>query len=317
MENIVDPNDPFDILKISKIVAIRNSHSILNHLKRLNCLVCSRESPGFDIPCSDMLVLERGKKVPFTDNITERFFKKSKVIENSVKLDFSFNNANQCIVEDKYVKGVCIDCSKYFHIDDSNNIKPNHDYSEYVRKCRSADSNNTVIDDFDVNQIAPYSAQNLVTTNLWNDEAYDLFCENSLTLLEKIVLTPLHLSVTVMRLKTNNVPFSAHGVMVYPLKKSLEARFLPWYDFSNLPFLVTTFRDKIGNINEGTVDMSNIVKAREFMTRLMIDPVYGKERYFYRFCNEVPFSNENMRMLADALSNPNKRFYPTKLRRLE
>ena len=165
--------------------------------------------------------------------------------------------------------------------------------------------------------VAPYSTQNLVFTNLWNDRAYDLFCENSLTLLEKIVLTPLHLSVTVMRLKTNNVPFSAHGVMVYPLKKSLEARFLPWYDFSNLPFLVTTFRDKFGNINEGTVDMSNIVKAREFMTRLMIDPVYGKERYFYRFCNEVPFSNENMRMLADALSNPNKRSYPTQLRRLE
>ena len=49
----------------------------------------------------------------------------------------------------------------------------------------------------------------------------------------------------------------------------------------------------------------------------MIDPVYGKERYFYRFCNEVPFSNENMRMLSDALSNPNKRSYPTQLRRLE
>ena len=81
MDNIVDPNDPFEILKISKIVAIRNSHSILNHLKRLNCLVCSRKSPGFDIPCSDMLGLERGEKVPFTDNTTERFSKSQKLLK--------------------------------------------------------------------------------------------------------------------------------------------------------------------------------------------------------------------------------------------
>ena len=105
-------------------------------------------------------------------------------------------------------------------------------------------------------------------------------------------MTPLHLCVTVMRLKTKNAPYSAHGVMVYPLKKNLETRFLPWYDFSNLPFIETTFRDKIGNINEGAADMSNILKAREFMTRLMIDPVYGKERYFYHFYTEVPLSNE-------------------------
>ena len=232
----------------------------------LRCVICTRESPGFDAPFSDLLVLEKGNKVPFTDHNTEKFLRKSKVIENSVILDFSFNNANQCIVEDKFRKGVCIDCSKYFHIDDLNDITPNHDYAEYVRKCRAVDSSNNIeIGDFNVDDIAPYSKYNLMTTNLWGLEEYDFFVENSLTLLEKIVLTPLHLSVTVMRLKTNNVPFSKHGVMVYPLKKNLQAQFLPWYDFQNIPFMVTTFRDKIGTINEGTVDMTNIFRARKFM----------------------------------------------------
>ena len=116
-----------------------------------------------------------------------------------------------------------------------------------------------------------------MTTNLWGDEAYELFVQNQLTLLKKIVLTPLHLSVTVLRLKTNNVPFSAHGVMVFPLKKNLQAQSLPWYFFRDLLFVVTVFKDKIGNNVEATVDMANIAKAREFMTRMMVDPVYGKE----------------------------------------
>ena len=103
-----------------------------------------------------------------------------------------------------------------------------------------------------------------MSTNIWNDEAYDLFCENSLTLLEKIVLTPLHVSVTVMRLKTNNIPFSPKGVIVYPLKRNSEARNLPWFEFEDMPFVVVTFRDKLGVAHEATINMENIRKSREF-----------------------------------------------------
>ena len=116
-----------------------------------------------------------------------------------------------------------------------------------------------------------------MSTNIWNDEAYDRFCDTSLTLLEKIVLTPLLVSVTIMRLKTNNVYFSAHGVICYPLRKNSEARCLPWYDFENMPFVVVTFRDKLGAAHEATVDMQNIRRAREFMTRKMKCPIYGTE----------------------------------------
>jgi len=53
-----------------------------------------------------------------------------------------------------------------------------------------------------------------------------------------------------------------------------------------MPFVVTTFRDKIETNHEETFDIVNILRARELMTRIMIDPVYGKKRYFYRFCEE-------------------------------
>ena len=79
---------------------------------------------------------------------------------------------------------------------------------------------------FKVNRIAPYSEQNLVSTNLFNDEAYDLFIK-SLTHLEKMVITPVHMQVMIMRLRTNNVAFSSHGVICYPLQSMLEARNVP------------------------------------------------------------------------------------------
>ena len=136
--------------------------------------------------------------------------------------------------------------------------------------------------DFDVNDIAPYSEFNLMSTNIWNDQAYDRFID-TLTLAEKIVLTPVHLQVIIVRLRTNHVPHSSHGAICFPLQNISQARCLPWFEFHELPFVVTTFKDKLGMIHEATIDMEKIRRAREFMTRKMKCPVYGTERYFYRF----------------------------------
>ena len=98
----------------------------------------------------------------------------------SVKLDTSFNLANQCKIENSFVKGVCVNCSKYFHVDENNDVKPNHDYAKYINQCRA--EKNTEQDSnaqFDTNWIAPYCEYNLMSTNIWSDQAYDLFCENS------------------------------------------------------------------------------------------------------------------------------------------
>ena len=220
LDIVLDPQDLLEDLKIRKITAIRNCHAILNSVKRAHCIICHRETPGINQSISDFKVLEEGEKTPLIDGKIQKFLKKSKVLAVSVQLDQTFNSANQCEIGDNFIKGVCVDCSKYFYVDSNNDVKPNHNYVEYINQCRSEEDTEQELDDeFDTNWIAPYSEYNLMSTNIWNDEAYDLFCENSLTLLEKIVLTPLHVSVTVMRLRTNDIPFSAHGVICYPLQK--------------------------------------------------------------------------------------------------
>lgn len=133
-DDVSDPNDISKILKIKKITTIKNMHAILNALKRVQCLVCHRETPGYDIPYSDLRVLERGGNILLGDNKVEKFLKKSKVLEVSVQLDLKFSNANQCKSENKFSLGICVECSKYYHIDNSNDIKPNKNYAKYVEQ---------------------------------------------------------------------------------------------------------------------------------------------------------------------------------------
>ena len=189
-------------------------------------MICHKETPGFDKPFSEIRVLERGEKYYFVDKQMNTSLKQSKVLGTSVKLDFNFNEAKQCIRDRKFFKGVCMECSKYHYIDDDNNIKPKKNYADFVKQCKESsntnrqgscegendiDSENGNID-FNVNEIAPYSDMNLMSTNIWNNEAYDSFV-GTLTQAEKLVLTPVHMQVIIMRLRTNNIPFSCHGAI--------------------------------------------------------------------------------------------------------
>ena len=59
--------------------------------------------------------------------------------------------------------------------------------ADYLRKCRESNGDDAP-DSYNPNDIAPYSEYNLMSTNIWNDEAYDRFVE-TLTQAEKMVLT--------------------------------------------------------------------------------------------------------------------------------
>ena len=59
VENI---NDPQEILGITKLNIIKTQHGIVNALKIVRCVMCKRQTPGFDIPFSEISVLEGGKK---------------------------------------------------------------------------------------------------------------------------------------------------------------------------------------------------------------------------------------------------------------
>lgn len=105
-DKVMNPNDSSEKVNIEKITTIRNMHAILNGLKRIRCLVCHQETPGFDIPYSDLQVLERGDKIFFSDSNIAKQLTKSKVLGVSVRLDNNFSKANQCIDEAKFFKGV-------------------------------------------------------------------------------------------------------------------------------------------------------------------------------------------------------------------
>ena len=320
---VTDVNDPHESIGITKICTVRNVHAILNSLKIITCLKCDMQTPGFDIPFSELQVLQNGRKQYLENDDIINALTKSEVLKCSVKLCPTFATSPECKSTSKSASGICTDCSQYYVLGDSGEINKKSDYSAFVRNCTTTMDNeeqpmNTcnVEDNFNINDINPYSSENLISTCLWNDEAYRLFA-NTLTEAEKMVLTPLHVQVIILRLTSNHVPFSRHGAICYPLQKFNQAINLPWFNFRQLPFIVFTHKDKLGSVHEALVDMNKIRKAREFMTRDKIDPVNGKPRKYYRFSDEIPFHNDNMNMLAESLTDPTKPSYPKELRTLK
>ena len=108
--------------------------------------------------------------------------------------------------------------------------------------------------------IIPWDIENWMSTDAFNDEEYRLFSE-TLTIAERSVLTPVLNQTIILRQKCNNIPFSRHGQICFPLKAPLEAQSLPWHQWNELPFIVMTFQDKLGNAHEAMVDMNKIRKA--------------------------------------------------------
>ncbi|KAF0293570.1 hypothetical protein FJT64_008674 [Amphibalanus amphitrite] len=132
-----------------------------------------------------------------------------------------------------------------------------------------------------------------------------------------MVLRPVHLVVSVLRLRANQVPFCKHGTISYPLKDACRARNLPWYDFERLPFVVLVQSRRDGTSAEAMVNMQTILRAKHFMERTMECKYNPRQtRPFYRFVGEqwMPFSNENLAALQRRLSEPDRPSTPAGLR---
>ena len=217
-------NDPNEKIVFSKYITVRNKHAIVNAVKILKCLKCHCITPGFDIPFTMIPVLEGRKKFYIKSDHTSMSLTKSDVLKTSIELSQTFQSANGCISTPTFATGVCVKCSGYYHVDkDTNNIVPNVNYPAFVQACR-ADLHNTdeennendEIRDFDRTKINLYSDENLVSTCIWNDNAYKQFVK-TLSEAEKMVMTSLHVQVTVLRLRSNNIPFSKHGAICLSL----------------------------------------------------------------------------------------------------
>ncbi|KAF0291143.1 hypothetical protein FJT64_010689 [Amphibalanus amphitrite] len=132
-----------------------------------------------------------------------------------------------------------------------------------------------------------------------------------------MVLRPVHLVVSVLRLHANQVPFCKHGTISYPLKDACRARNLPWYDFERLPFVVLVQSRRDGTSAEAMVNMQTILRAKQFIERTMECKYNPRQtRPFYRFVGEqwMAFSNENLAALQRRLSEPDRPSTPAGLR---
>ena len=83
-----DQIDPEEIkqLAVTRLVATRNMHAIMNSIKIVQCIACERETPSLSTKKGDILVLQLGEKIKMEDKEINNFVKSSEVLSNSVQL---------------------------------------------------------------------------------------------------------------------------------------------------------------------------------------------------------------------------------------
>ena len=326
----IDHENPSAKLNVCALHVLRDLHALYDSLRRVRCIICKRQTPGLPHPNWVIRVPEGGSTVELDQTgAVNKALADSEILHKcTVQLDPAFSGANGTVLTDRDAFGVCVTCSPSFVVDASNNIVPRPLVSATEQSMPEApilhaDVTNGAGDSQDSEElegprthVCLYSAQNLMSTDIYGDENYYMFMK-SLTRAEKMVIRPVHVAVAVLRSRANNVPFSKHGSICYPLKRHVQAVRLPWYDFSQLPFIVVAQRRRDGSHLEAMVNMDNIVRARHFMERRM-PCKYNPERTrpYYRFVDEqwVPFSDENLQQLRDCLPDSSGRCLPRGVR---
>ena len=158
--------------------------------------------------------------------------------------------------------------------------------------------NESTIDYVNVNTWGP---ENMMSLDVFDDT----HCKNfyaSLTRMEKMICSPLHLVITIIRCKKNDIPSSKNGSICYPLKRPLITEELPFTDIDKLPFVVVTY-SKLDTIHQARVNFENIRRVKFFMERNKICPVYGTKRPYYRMNEKLPFTSNAMNKLQKELES--------------
>ena len=343
----IDPEDPSTELQITNLQVLRDIHALYDSLRRVRCIKCNQQTPGLPYADHQIRVPVRGHMTDLSpDSIVSGAVASSVLLKAggrcSVTLDPKFRGANGTAITDRDASGVCTGCSPAFIVDADNNVVPRplasdvrpdpDDADDFVgdehpapaaeppaRGEGDAAANELLGDNEEETEpvhISLFSAANLVATDIYSDDAYRLFVR-SWTHAETMVLRPIHLVVSVLRLRANQVPFCKHGTIAYPLKDACRARNLPWYDFETLPFVVLVQNRRDGTSAEAMINMQTILRAKHFMERTMQCKYNPQQtRPFYRFVSEqwTPFSNDNLAELQRRLSEPDRASTPAGLR---
>ena len=303
-------------LKVKYLTAVRNIHCVSDNLKRLRCVKCNRETVGLE-NVNDISAKADGDILCIDDVDLLTVIKKSVYLRKSVKLNPKFNCTDLYKSTATYAEGVCEECVSYYNIQNNRVIPKVNPTTFYRNQDNENNTDNEYMQtDQPENYINPYGIENLVSLDVFNDNAYAAFVR-TLTRAEIMVLSRLHFCITILRDRINKIPWSIGGTIVFARKGCvIITQQLPWTDFKEFPLIVVVHDLGNNNIVEATIDMNKLRRARWFMEQVKKCPVYGDKRPQYRYCAEGLFSGEKMRTLMDVQLQGKDKGVPKDIRKV-
>ena len=322
----IDHDDSLQEITFGSLVRVRNCHKLLSSLKILFCVKCRRTLPGLEDFDNVSFKIEDGSAFGEKYKSIKDIYGNSEVVNTTnmhldqkfrISVDYSSSNAR--------ATGVCTECSEYYEIDETASVNPVFvDFADSQSQSSSATDNQSQQSlpncREGVTGINIWGPENLFTLDLFNDENYANFIR-SLTAAEKLVITPLHITINVLRCRATQMPFTKNSSIGYPLKGPMETEELPWTGFRNLPFIIVCYSNLEGGVTkEAKINLENIVRAKDLMSQRFVHEQFPEGRSRYRFVDEgfATFTNAQMEKLRLELNDQDQDGYaePSGLRKI-
>ena len=319
----VDHDDPTEKISFGSLLRVRNSHKLLQSLKLLHCVKCKRTVPGIEKFNSTWF----HEDCSFDKTLQDVYLNSEVVNATNMFLDEKFSTTDVYCQSDTKVIGVCTECSPNFSIDEeSSTVNPiflDFADSQSDSSQHTSSSQGDTTTRGGVMKTNLWGPENLFTLDLFDDESYACFMR-SLTLAERLVITPLHILINVLRCRSTQMPFVTNSSIAFPLQSIMETTELPWTGFRSLPFIVVVYSNgdpnDTGLIKEAKINLNKIVRARDLMTQRFDHPLFPSGRPRYRFVNDGfrTFTDEQMTKLRDELMQADNLGYsePVGLRKI-
>ena len=177
----------------------------------------------------------------------------------------------------------------------SGSESPSEDSAASDHTEDEVDENNNETADINV-----WGKENLMSLNTFDDQEYYAFAR-TLTLVEMLVCTPLHIHMYVMRSHATGIPFTKDGSICYPLRRPFLVEQLPLFNLKSLPMVVVAFETVGGTVKELTVDMRKIERVKYYQQKRVICPVTKAGRPQYRLADKYTFTDAAMEALSKEL----------------
>ena len=294
--NFVENNNPSCQLKFEALNRVKECHSVLNNVVIFKCVKCTRECPT--IESSKTITTRCGGEEVSLDN--EHLLS---IIDNCDALNkVNFRPSSEFQHSEVYerngnsLKSICQDCMVYYKIE---NAKVCHVTVEPDSQSQSqGTSENCSQESIDFHRVEsqpsfikrnPFSKDNLCCTNLFVDSVLsDIPARfealvRQMSLATKLVLTPVHMCISIHRTISTSIPRISGGNCAFFLSESVMTSKLPWCDFKSLPFvIIESDTDDPTKVLETRVDLAQVYQAFQFMSSKHNCPVLNRERSYNR-----------------------------------